>query len=457
MGALPTDTIVAVSSPPGRSPRGLLRVSGAKARLVIASLLDTDDRDFPDRQLIPSRLRLSASATIPVLISSFEGPRTYTGQDMIELQCPGHPALLDRLVQSAIAAGCRLAEAGEFTFRAYLAGKLDLTQAEGIGATIAATSDSQLQAATLLRQGKLGQFAESLVNQLGTLLALVEAGIDFVDQDDVVAIWPRDLDEGLASVQSKLDELLANSRSWGAIEALPRVVLVGEPSAGKSTLLNALLGRTRAVIDAQPGTTRDVLAEPLTLSTADGRAVEVMLVDIAGLDDPANPLDADAQHAARRALCEADLLLHVIDEDDRDDLTLPLEAAADRVLVRSKCDVNPPSETAHCDVKLSAITGEGLDQLRSLILSRIGQRAVSLAADRLALQPRHESCLRAAMSHVLDARTKLQPQVNECALHDVELIAACLRTGLDELAGLGGELTPDDVIGRVFSTFCIGK
>lgn len=459
------DTIVAVSSPPGRSSRGLIRISGPRASDVLATLLVDNVQPFSDRTLTPSRLRLNAdrqpsgASILPVLIATFAAPRTYTGHDMVELQCPGHPALLDRIVQAAIAGGCRLAEPGEFTFLAYLAGKLDLTQAEGIGATIAATSDSQLHAATLLREGKLGEFASDLVNEVGTALALVEAGIDFVDQDDVVAITPRELDGALRGIASRLDDLLANSRSWGAIEALPRVVLVGAPSAGKSTLFNALLGRTRAVISAEPGTTRDVLAEPLTLAGSDdntGQVVEVMLVDIAGLDAAVNALDEQSQRAAKQALDEADLLLHIVDSESST-VVADFPVTANVVKVRSKCDVPIAGDAQPFDIHVSAMTSEGLDALRSLIAERIGDRAVSIVADRLALQPRHETSLRAASEHIAAAQSRVVPQIDQPSFADVELVAACLRSALDELAGLGGELTPDDVIGRVFATFCVGK
>jgi len=237
------DTIVAVSSPPGRSPRGLVRVSGPDTRSVVAQLILNPVGDAPDSGgglapcVVPwmlCRARL-IDPPLPVLLAFFRGPRSYTGQDMAELQCPGHPALLDRVVHAAVASGARLAEPGEFTFRAFLAGKLDLTQAEGVAATIAATSDGQLHAAELLRRGELGRFAGGLVDQLADALALVEAGIDFVDEEGVVPIGPGDLDLRLARVERELHALLSHSRSWGALEALPRIVLVGRPSAGKST------------------------------------------------------------------------------------------------------------------------------------------------------------------------------------------------------------------------------
>ena len=297
----PTDTIIAVSSPPGRSARGLIRISGPGTSAVLDHLLI--DPSCQPRELTPVRLR---KPDLPALLLRFESPASYTGDDSAELQLPGNAALLDRVLHRAIDtpdANARLAEPGEFTFRAYTAGKLDLTQAEGIGATICAVSDSQLAAATLLRQGKLGQTAETLVDQLGNLLALVEAGIDFTDQDDVTPIAPRKLAEQVDALHQQLEALLSRSRSWGAIEALPRVVLVGQPSAGKSTLFNALLGKQRATIDPTPGTTRDALTEPMQLTDPSGRVVEVMLVDLAGLDEELNEHalapDRDAQRVAQ--------------------------------------------------------------------------------------------------------------------------------------------------------------
>ena len=308
------DTIVAVSSPPGRSPRGLIRFSGQDTRRIIAGLIDGSAVDLLPRRLITVHLN---DPDLPALLTLFEAPHSYTGQDAAELQVPGNAALLERLLHRAVDAGARLAEPGEFTFRAYLAGKLDLTEAEGVAATITATSDGQLKAAQHLRNGELGGFAGELVDALGTRLALVEAGIDFTDQEDVVPIGPGDLDQQLADLEARLADLLANSRSWGEVEALPWVVLMGAPSAGKSTLFNALLGRERAVIDPLPGTTRDVLCEPMTITSNDGTQREFMLVDIAGMDPTTltgdSPIDRQARDAAQSAIDRADLILHIID------------------------------------------------------------------------------------------------------------------------------------------------
>ena len=401
--ARPADTIVAISSPPGRSPRGLVRLSGPGAfdvldwLVVVRSAEGTGDSaqgtgnsalGNPHRT-VPCSLRTFSAAhlrpplpPLPVLIARFNAPHSYTGEDTAELQLPGNPALLDRVLRAALGTGpavpggARLAEAGEFTFRAYLAGKLDLTEAEGIAATISAVSDAQLAAASHLREGELGRFAAAHVEELGRLLALVEAGIDFTDQEDVVPIRPRVLAAALDDVEGSLRALLDKSRSWGSVEALPRVVLVGPPSAGKSTLFNALLGRSRAVVDAMPGTTRDVLEEPMLLVAADvnpsarfaapdddsadgltsaapgvASGGEVLLVDIAGLDDAAAALDRDVQAAAERAIGGADLFL-LLDEVPR-----PLPDGILMVRVQTRCDLEPRDPGA--DVSVSGVTGGG--------------------------------------------------------------------------------------------------
>lgn len=455
------DTIVAVSSPPGRSLRGLIRFSGQDTRRILASLLTAHTEDLPPRKLTSIRLK---SPPMPALLTLFDAPHSYTGQDAAELQVPGNPALLNRLLHGATDAGARLAEPGEFTFRAFLAGKLDLTQAEGVAATINAISDGQLKAARHLCDGELGGFARELVDDLGTRLALVEAGIDFTDQEDVVPIGPGDLDGHLARIEARLTGLLSNSRSWGEVEALPWVVLVGAPSAGKSTLFNALLGRERAVIDPVPGTTRDVLCEPMTIQADDGTPRELMLVDIAGIDAPASgpitPLNEQAQAAARGAIDRADLILRVVDITQSRSGTHSPATAVQTLTVHNKADLALCDESVEHDpeaIRVSAVTGYHLDLLRDAIGGCLGDLSVSVSADMLALQPRHEQALRSALAQLKRARSLLANQLTARALDDVELIAGQLREVLNDLAGLGGQLTPDDVIGRVFATFCVGK
>ena len=448
-----TDTIIAVSSPPGRSTRGLIRISGPGVLQVLGHLLE--DAACPPRILTLVRLRKPA---LPALLLRFESPASYTGDDLAELQLPGNAALLDRVLRQAINTpntAPRLAEPGEFTFRAYAGGKLDLTQAEGIGATISAVSDSQLAAATLLRQGKLGQTAETLVDQLGNLLALVEAGIDFTDQEDVTPIPANVLEPKISSLTGELDTLLSRSRSWGAIESLPRVVLVGPPSSGKSTLFNRLLGRERAITDATPGTTRDALAEPMQLADPHGPVGEVMLVDLAGIDtalnDQALSPDRVAQQVVHETIRKADLLLRVSDDGQWPLLDSP----AAKISVLTKCDQPGRTESANA-IRVSAHTGLGIESLKDAIATELASPAVSIHADLLALQPRHEQAINDAASALKQTHQRLSTSAPD-RLDDIELLADSMRAALDALASLGGRLTPDQVIGRVFATFCVGK
>jgi tRNA modification GTPase len=228
-------------------------------------------------------------------------------------------------------------------------------------------------------------------------------------------------------------------------------VLVGAPSTGKSTLFNALLGQERAVISPFPGTTRDVLAEPLILAGAAGD-FEVMLVDIAGLDTPLGSLDRDVQAAARRAIDAADLVL-AIDDGDAPPPRLPMDNPALRV--RTKSDTG--GTAGMHDVTVSVLRGEGLAELKAAIAQHFSHAATTLAGDMLALNPRHESALRDTSSFIASARALLAPQRDHRAISHVELVAGDLRRALDALACLGGQMSPDDVIGRVFAAFCVGK
>jgi len=442
------DIIVAAASSPGRSPRAIIRLSGPD----LSPVMD----DHLEGELIarvPSRLRLRRIFRLPILAAHFPGPASYTGEDVLEIQLPGNPALIERVLRMLCGQpGVRLAEPGEFTRRAYLNGRIDLTKAEGIAATISAVSDAQLRAAGLLRQGRLGAWSVQLVDALAHLLALVEAGIDFTDQDDVVAISPADVLVGLKSIESQIDQMLERSRSWGQIESLPWVVLVGEPNVGKSTLFNAMLGRDRAVTSDAAGTTRDMLTEPIRL-TVDDHEAEVMLVDVAGFDPATEGLNPAMQSAAAEAVRRADLIVRLVHAASP---LAPMMESKDVIRVQTKADLAPPA-MPDVHVRISTVTGEGMAELKRQITGRIGERAVSLAGEVMALQPRHEQELREARRLLEPAIRCVEPQASARSLADSELIAEAMRQSLDRLGELGGQMTPDDVIGKVFATFCVGK
>ncbi len=427
-----TAVILAVASPPGRSLRGIVRASGPACVALLEPHLECADRSRGAR---PARL-LADGLDLACLALFSPAPRSYTGEASVELQLPGSPPLLDRVIEAVLASGrqrgiaARRAEPGEFTARAYLNGRMSLTEAAGIAATIAARSDAQLRAAGLRSQGRLAKMAHELAESLAQSLALVEAGIDFTDQDDVVAIAPGVLYTHLVSTRNRVDAVLKRSVGTEQLEAIPWVVLAGAANAGKSTLFNALLGHRRAVVSDVPGTTRDVLTEPLTIDTPHG-AAEVMLVDLAGAVGTPTDLDRQMQAAANRAINRADLV------------------------IRCGRGGMPAPDEIPVDVK--SLTDAQLDDLRGTIATRLADRAVSLSADALALLPRHEAALRSAQRNLRDTLDLVEPARGERSLPQPELVAAGLRMALDDLAGLAGDVTPDDILGRIFATFCVGK
>lgn len=460
---LPTNTIAAASSPPGQSLRGLIRISGPDSfpilqQLTVAPLSSQSHRV----QSVQIALTHPTDIILPVQISLFQGPNSYTGHDTVELQCPGHPALLEWILQALFKLGCRPAEPGEFTFQAYLNGKLDLTQAEGVNATIAAESDAQLNAAEMLRQGRLRTQASQVTDELANALALTEAGIDFVDQEDVVAISPADLHARIQHILTTLKALLSRSRSWHELQGLPRVVLVGPPSVGKSTLFNRMLDRQRAVTDALPGTTRDILTENWLIETDRLDPIEVMLCDLAGLDsikqtgESSATIETAMQTAARQAIAQADVIVELFLDRPLPESIRPAHRG-DWLIVQPQSD-RFSHEAFRPQLSCSAVTGQGIsDVIEAIALAVESKVTASSAAQTLAIQPRHEAALREALDHLMAVDGELQPQLNQSSLDDMETLAGSMRLALDALASLGGEMTPDDIIGRVFASFCVGK
>jgi len=458
-----SDTIVAVASPPGRSLRAIVRLSGDAVPAICAALLTAPDGGvLPyERGMRPARLKLDDTRSVPVLALFAPGPHSYTGQHTAEWQLPGNPALLDRVIARVLEANAddqpvRRAGPGEFTARAYFNGRLSLTEAEGVAATIGAVSDAELRAASMLKTGGLGRFAHERAESLAQLLALVEAGIDFTDQEDVVPITPGELFERLRDLADDLRRQAHQAVGMEQLQAVPWVVLTGRTNAGKSTLFNALLARERAVVSDIAGTTRDVLVEPMTIETDSGEA-EIMLVDLAGADDALTPMNERMQSAAAEAMRRAELSIRCIPAGE----PLPDEAAATDprvLLVRTKADQSQ-AETTHAEheIPVSAVSGAGLPALRAAIAQQMRDRAVSLSADAIVLSARHDAALRTALAAIEQAMLLVDPQQDAHQLGDAELIAASMREALDRLGELAGEITPDDVLGRVFATFCVGK
>lgn len=452
-------TIIAVASPPGASERGLLRLSGAGVFETLAAVIESPP---PRRRgVFPVRLAPMAGleASLPAVLVSMSGPRSFTGEDSAEIAVPGNPGLL-RLVAEGFAAAARRADVdlrdaapGEFTARAFLRGRIDLGQAEGIAASIAAASDRELEAASALREGRLARLGTGASDALARLLALVEAGIDFADEEDVVGIEATALAAGLASVRESLEALRDRAVGLAIAATSPRVVLAGPPNAGKSSLFNALLGRGRAVESPIAGTTRDALCEPLRL---DGDGREILLIDLAGLDGTDGVIEREARRIALREIERADLVLDCQpgrSGPGRRESAWTTAASVIRVATMSDLEGPVPEDA----LATSARSGAGLDALRIAIGDRLDEGADRRAADRLGLGARHERGIGEAVEAIRRVESMLESVPKGRGPEDAELVAHRLREALDALAAIGGRVDPDEVLGLIYSSFCIGK
>ena len=446
------DTIAAISSAVGAAARLIVRLCGSDS-LSIAAMLGVPT-DIPSSTFRRARIRFS-DLLVPAHVYVFRSPRSYTGEDLVEFHLPGNPVLAKMLLADLLSRGVRSSEPGEFTARAYFNGKLDLTGAEGVAATIAANSQQQLTAARQLLSGELARRLAPITESLTHTLALLEVGIDFSEEDVSFISWP-DVRTHVETADRDLSNLLSHSARFERLAHEPQVVLVGRPNAGKSTLLNALAGQERAVVSAIAGTTRDVLSAEVMLPRG-----KVRLIDVAGLDRAlvGSEIESKMQARALQVIETADGVLLVQEAgDDRPAPVLPIPPS---LLVRTKIDLGParalspprgtPGEgggEGHGEVLVSAITSDGLDELRH----RLDQLSFgpTATASTLVLNLRHVQAIEESRQALARVREQL-------AAPSIELIALELREAIDCLGTILGRLTPDDLLGRIFSGFCIGK
>ncbi len=444
------NTIAAISTAPGSAPRAMIRLSGPDIPAIARELLGIDPSA---RGASVAELVLGDELCLRVLVISFPSPRSYTGEHTLELLVPGGAPIAQRVLERVLDdERVSLAEPGAFSARAYLNGKLSLSEAEGIALKISALSDGALRAADSLLDGRYGQRCRAWVDGLATLLALVEAGVDFSDQEDVVPIAPAQLRDRLSALKDELIDQIGASSGGRVEQATPSVVLVGRPNAGKSALFNALLGRERAVVSERAGTTRDALRETLDLSREAPGAGTIELVDLAGLDEGSvDAIDAKAQDAARAIVARSDALLWCDPSGRFEQGGFELPGAAQVVRVRTKSDL-PHAQSGGAGVEVSAFDRSTLGVL-SRAIADATSRSEGIGVG--VFVPRHRRALRRAIASLSTTIEGIDPTAH--ALASPELIALGLREALDALGELVGEVSPDDVIGRVFATFCVGK
>ena len=344
----------------------------------------------------------------------------------------------------------RLAEPGEFTARAFFNGKLDLTQAEGIAATINAANVSQLRAAASLRQGDLCRWTRDTAERLANLLALVEAGIDFADEEDIRFIEAAQVRTVLAGLREEIERQLTASRRLARRDHLPTVVFVGPPNVGKSSLINALTQRERSIVSPVAGTTRDTLASVMHLPQGD-----IRLLDVPGEEALADALREKMMATRRSALLEADLVVYVVAPDHADPPVGSAEDASPHLTLHNKTDLLPaaaePPEPAWQHV--SAKTGLNLAELRQHLAATVLHRPHE-STGYIELNTRHRMILHDVVATVQQAGMLVEQ--GAAGTHP-ELLAAELRRGLDLLGQITGTISPDEVLGRIFSQFCLGK
>ncbi|HEY8750354.1 MAG TPA: tRNA modification GTPase [Tepidisphaeraceae bacterium] len=435
----PRETITAISSGVGQAARMIVRASGPGAISIAEGL------GLPLNKAGGSASRCKIGfrgLTISAFVLILRTPHSYTGDDLVEFHVSGNPVLARMLLDEILNRGARPAEPGEFTARAYFNGRIDLTEAEGVAATISAGNDQELLAARRLLGGELARQLTPIMSLLTDTLALIEVGIDFSGEDVTFLSNEQELAR-IGEADAALEALLTNSARFERLVHEPTIVLIGRPNAGKSTLLNALSGKERAVVSSVAGTTRDALSVEVALS----RGI-VRMMDVAGLDDQIAESDIDRQmhDQALRVAQTADVLILV--EDVLSDLGRRVSVGREPdLVVRSKCDLaaNTSLATPPDQFAVSAHTGAGMDELRrGLDDLCFGE---SNTGNTLALNLRHVRAIE-------DARIALARAKN---VNAPELIAMELREALELLGGILGRITPDDLLGRIFSGFCIGK
>ena len=450
-----SDTIVAPATPTGRGALGVVRVSGPGARRVARELLGAEPLE-PRRA--STRTARRAGRAIDRLVAVFwEGPETPTGEDLLELTAHGSPEIVRELVAAALDAGARAAEPGEFTRRAFTNGRLDLAQAEAVEALIRARGESARRAALERLEGGLSRAVAAVRAPILDSLALLEARLDHPDED-IAPLSAAEADATFASLRPPLERLLAAfDRGRSEREGL-RVCLVGRPNAGKSSLLNALLGRDRAIVAATPGTTRDTLSEPAVL---DGLAA--VLVDTAGLrDDASDPAEREGVARAERALAACDVAVLVVDsarsEDEADvrahRRALELAAREGRpvIVARSKCDLADVAASAG-GVAVSALTGAGLSDLARAVRAAASPSDAGDEGETLLVGTRDRDAFALALGELDAARAAVA--LNPGAWED--RAAYHLREAHRLLGRVIGEGAPEEVLHAVFSRFCVGK
>ncbi|UVT15851.1 MAG: tRNA uridine-5-carboxymethylaminomethyl(34) synthesis GTPase MnmE [Nitrospira sp.] len=476
----PEDTICAIATPVGEGGIGIVRVSGQKAADVAdkvvrlqsnRSLRNVSSHTLYLADILGAHTSSGSLPTPPTrsgesdlidegLVVYMKAPRSFTAEDVVEIHCHGSGIVLRRICEACVAAGARLAQPGEFTKRAFLNGRLDLSQAEAVLDTIKSKSDLGLRLAQRQLRGELGQQVNRLRSCLTALLAHVEAGIDF-SGEDIAFVGRAELVASLQDASAQIQKMLATAETGRVLRDGARVVIVGKPNVGKSSLLNCLLRENRAIVTDTPGTTRDLIEE-----SVNWQGLRITLVDTAGLRETSDAVEREGINRSKGAQEQADMILHVLDAAELTDTgvenwTFPALVRED-VLVLNKTDLIDPTTAKDLVGRLSERTnrrvfpisvrsGQGLADLQGAIESQFLGTSLESNDGVVVTNMRHRVALERAAASIEETLTSIHGGV------EPECVAVDLRGASDALGEIVGAITSDEVLEQIFSEFCIGK
>ena len=464
------DTIVAIATPPGRGGIGVVRLAGPEAKAIAKPMLSLD-RDLEHGRAVycdliePRGAGANNDRIDEVVVTYFAKPNSYTTDDIVEISAHGSPVVLRHIVELALARGARLAEPGEFTMRAFLNGRLDLTQAEAVRDLIDSQTLFQAKVAAQQLEGALSNRLRPIKKKLVDLIALLEAGIDFAEDDISVAPDAAIL-QRIGEIKAALQQLVASFKFGKIVHQGLTLAIVGRPNVGKSSLFNCLVERERAIVTAQPGTTRDLVSETVAIG-----GIPVELVDTAGIRKALDEAESIGIKKSMEALADADLVVIVIDktqpENDEDRELIHQVHGRPALIVENKSDLqvadrqdkgndNVVRSAAGVSgdpkrISTSALTGEGVAALREAILSQIGGEAATQQESGFLTSVRHHKLVSDALVS-LDAGIRA---VENRVPHEMLLLD--LYGALRPLDEITGATTTDDILHLIFGTFCIGK
>ena len=469
------DTIVAISTAAGSAARGIVRLSGPDATGIASGVFEPAAgtlAEVPGFRAVDGLVRISPSGIeLPARAYVFRAPRSYTRQDVIELHIPGPAAAATALMEALTQGGARAAGPGEFTARAFFAGRIDLSEAQAVADIIDAANDAQLRSAVATLGGRVHRLCAEATGRLADVLASVEASIDLAEQD-LRFDSPGDLAQRLGELAGRLRTAADEAAGIPEAAQCPHVVLAGRPNVGKSSLLNTLSGTDRAIVTALAGTTRDVLSVSMDLAPN----WPIVLQDAAGFAAASDPLAAAAHAAARQAVARADAILFVVDLTGTDfeaDAALLAEVrAANRLaplsLVANKADaagqgrygptvaaLRQLESTVGADaIATSAVTGQGLDNLRAA-MADVLEISAGRSGEAMGLHERQKNCLLAAADAAGRAGDLLAGASDVADI--AELAAVEMREALAQVGQISGQVATEDMLGRIFARFCVGK